>query len=164
MTLNDRLKQLRLTRDPLTGVGKLADTRHSLHRSCEAVLPNALLIRAKAQLPKTFDYTIVRHDRALNSLTFIESENWDASPEPLVGDRYTIFRDGSFRFRNASLKTQIIHHPWLYVRDDYQGFDVQQSKLRSLQWRSLLGLDYARLGYQEFWQQSVLPQLETSPC
>ena len=46
---------------------------------------------------------------------------------------------------------QIYHHKWLFVTDDYPGFDVEESKNRSRKWVSLPNIDYSRIGYKKFW-------------
>jgi hypothetical protein len=53
----------------------------------------------------------------------------------------------------------IYHHKWLFVDDDYRGFDTEQSKARSQQWITLGDVDRARIGRQSYWQEQVVPRL-----
>lgn len=157
--LDVKLRGVGLFRDPRTGVGKLLGHLHYVHISCEDVLPIVALAAAKGLLPRGFCYVIIKHDRNNGSFTFLESPDWDTATEPSVGDSYQVKRDGSMYFRNASQRTQIYHHPWLFVRDTYQGFNVQASKQRSLDWRLLSDIDFSRIAYRDFWLRYIVPRL-----
>ncbi len=56
----------------------------------------------------------------------------------------------------------IYHHKWLFVPDDYTGFNVAESKARSEQWIALSGVDRSRIGRLSFWEQNVVPRLNES--
>jgi len=65
-------------------------------------------------------------------------------------------------FRLVSLQSSdpyIYHHKWLFVADDYGGFDVDESKRRSLAWMSLPDIDKSRIGRKSYWEDHVLPRL-----
>jgi hypothetical protein len=50
----------------------------------------------------------------------------------------------------------IWHHKWEFVSDDYTGFDVEQSKERSLQWKSKIGTNKDisnRIGRLSYWRK-----------
>lgn len=158
-SLDQQLKQLGLSRDPEAGVGKRMGNCLYVHRSAEDVLPQDELKQAKAQLPSKFDYEIVKYDRNINAFSFIQSPDWDKDPEPTVGDSFSVKRDGTTQFRNASKKTQIYHHKWQFVRDSYPGFNVAASKRRSLQWRGLPNIDSNRIGYKDYWDANVEPRI-----
>jgi len=57
----------------------------------------------------------------------------------------------------------IYHHKWLFVADDYQGFDVVASKTRSEQWIALGDVDRSRIGRKSYWEERVVPQLNEEP-
>ena len=48
----------------------------------------------------------------------------------------------------------IYHHKWLFVKDDYKGFNVDESKQRSIDWKTKLGVDRvltSKIGRLSFW-------------
>jgi hypothetical protein len=45
------------------------------------------------------------------------------------------------------------------VADDYEGFDVEESKQRSRRQLSLEGVDRRRIGRRSYWVEKVLPRL-----
>ena len=92
-------------------------------------------------------------------MSFIQSDDFDESDEPTVGDVYTVKANGSVVYRRASVDPWIYDHKWLFVADAYTGFDVEASKERSGRWLALDDIDYRRIGKRSFWQTHVLPRL-----
>lgn len=88
-----------------------------------------------------------------DTVSFIECEGWDELREPIVGNAYTVKSDGSVKFTTKRKNNPLIyHHKWMFVADDYDGFDVEKEKEWSKRWQSVVpkGLS-ASLGYQEAW-------------
>jgi hypothetical protein len=56
----------------------------------------------------------------------------------------------------------IYHHKWLFVKDDYSEFDVEESKRRSLAWLVLDGIDKKRIGRLSYWTAHVVPRIESA--
>lgn len=139
-------------------VGKEIGGAVYLHRQYESLLPGAVQ-KAKAALPSTFTYTIVKYAMSDETVSFIRSDDFDESPEPTVGDLYTVKRDGSATFRRKPADPWIYHHKWLFVADDYRGFDVEASRVRSRQWLALGDIDSRRIGKKSFWEKHVVPRL-----
>jgi hypothetical protein len=54
----------------------------------------------------------------------------------------------------------IYHHKWLFVADDYDGFDVEESKARSDAWLALPEVDKSRIGRACYWHTHVVPRLD----
>ena len=54
----------------------------------------------------------------------------------------------------------IYHHKWLFVTDDYSGFNVEASKERSRLWLGLDGVDKKRSGRKSYWVNNVLPRIQ----
>jgi hypothetical protein len=48
----------------------------------------------------------------------------------------------------------------MWVADDYTGFDVKESKLRSLEWTSLPNIDRTRIGQKKYWDANIVPLLK----
>jgi hypothetical protein len=140
------------------GVGKEIGGAVYVFRQYESHLPVAVE-KAKLALPNTFEYTVVKYSLSDETVSFILVEDFDLSDEPIVGDFYTIKNDGTASFRRKASDPWIYHHKWMFVADDYQGFDVEASKARSRQWLALDKIDFRRIGKKSFWEKHILPRL-----
>ena len=139
-------------------VGKQIGGAVYVHRQYESFLPEAVQ-KAKSVLPSTFQYTVVKYALSDDTVSFIQSEDFDRSHEPIVGDLYTVKCDGSASFRRQAADPWIYHHKWLFVADDYEGFDVEASKDRSREWLAFDNIDFRRIGKKSFWEEHVVPRL-----
>lgn len=104
-------------------------------------------------LPNDFNYDILKFDKKNNKVSFIASPDWDTAREPLVGDSYVtdIF---DVQFKTIKSKGQIYHHKWMFVSDDYNGFNIQESKAWSDIWTKSLPTTReikSRIGYKKYW-------------
>lgn len=88
-----------------------------------------------------------------DSVTFIECDGWDELREPVVGNAYNVKADGSIRFTKKKEKNpQIYHHKWMFVAEDYKGFDVEESKAWSKKWLSIVPKGHhTKYGYRDYW-------------
>lgn len=66
---------------------------------------------------------------------------------------------GHVQRRTTPADPYIYHHKWLFVADDYRGFDVAESKARSEQWIALGDVDRSRIGRKSYWEASVVPRI-----
>lgn len=133
-------------------VGKDIGGRTYVHQTYESTIPNIEWAKSKIG---DFQYEVVIHDRKSGAISFSQSPDFDTSPEPIKGYSLTVFPDGKVRPRLKRRDPEIYHHKWLMVRDDYPGFDVQESKDRSDWWTSLEGIDRSRIGRKSFWDASL---------
>jgi hypothetical protein len=69
----------------------------------------------------------------------------------MVGD-YFVVNIESGKTRGGS-SNMIWHHKWLWVGDDYTGFDVDESFERSKQYVKM-DIDFSRIGNKEFWEKN----------
>lgn len=105
---------------------------------------------ALCKIPVCFEYDIIKYNRNNGAVTFTQSPDWDTANEPLVGDSYTVRANGTVKRINKS-RGQIYHHKWLFVKEDYTGFNVEESKHRSKIINEIsVGLKQ-RIGYKKFW-------------
>jgi hypothetical protein len=157
--LNSQLKSLGLKRtNKFGGIGKEMGSDIYLHRKYEHTLPQELLAAAKSKLTPDYGYTAVKYNPKTGTFSFIKSNDFDSNPEPSVNGGVTVKADGTSKpFGDAGW---IWHHKWMWVADDYDGFDVEESKKRSLQWSSLQGISKARIGQRRYWEQNVLPLIK----
>ena len=143
------------------GIGKQIGGAVYVHRQYESKLPQAVA-EAKSKIPGTFGYVVVKYVTSDETVSFIDSIDFDVSDEPAVGDVYTVKLDGRAQFRQANKDPWIYHHKWLFVADDYEGFDVEASIERSRQWLALKEIDFRRIGKRSFWETQVVPRLGES--
>lgn len=142
------------------GVGKKIGNDLYVHKSAEDVIPVDILNNAR-RLIGDFPYDVVKYNKKDNSISFIESPNFDTSPEPIIGNSIKVNADGSVS-KPRKGGNVIYHHKWNMVRPDYDGFDYNESMLRSAQWTSALegtGINRNKIGNKNYWDSNVLPLL-----
>jgi hypothetical protein len=115
------------------------------HRLYERQFPD--IRRAKAKLPKGFKYDVVKYNVKTKMFSFMISEDFDTNPEPSVNGGISV----GFKLKTFKDAGWIYHHKWMFVADDYKGFDVEASKKRSQKWTRLKGIDKSRIGQRKFW-------------
>ena len=84
-----------------------------------------------------YEWNCFRYDIKSGDIAFQESPDFDSAREPVVGLNVTVTRDGRVAGGNKSFP-QIWHHKWLWVKNDYKGFDVAESWEWSKEWLSKL--------------------------
>lgn len=99
------------------------------------VIPDAILKHGLKYVPKDFNYNSIMWDKNRNIIRFDSVKNFDTEREPVVGDYVAVLPDGSIKQGNSKY---IWHHKWLWVKDDYKGFDVPESVEWSKKWLSKL--------------------------
>ncbi len=140
------------------GVGKEIGGAVYVHRSYQHLLPDAVQIAMPAT-PDGFNYTVVKYQLKAETVSFIVCDDFDSADEPAVGDVCTVKPDGASTFRRQSRDPWIYHHKWLFVADDYTGFNVEAAKTRSRQWLSLENIDFRRIGKKSYWEEHLVPRL-----
>ena len=140
------------------GVGKEIAGKVYVHRDYANRLGDVVAKAAK-RLPDDFEYAVVKYDTRSRAVSFIASLDFDTADEPTVGDVITVSCDGTTRRRSQRSDPQIYHHKWLFVADDYAGFNVAVSKCRSATWLALDDVDKARIGTKSYWEANVAGRL-----
>ena len=160
MKFKNYLIEAKLPRRWKGNVGKSIGGGIYVHRNYEEdAVPNDILSSAKKELDG-FKYNIVKYVPKTGAVTFINSPDFDKADEPMVGDQLLVKQDGSKRLMKPSGDPWIYHHKWLWVKDNYKGFNVEKAKSRSLAWMSLSDIDYSRIGKKSFWEKNVVPRIE----
>lgn len=104
---------------------------------------------------------IIKIKKDFSSITLINSPDFNESDEPYIKDWIKINIDGKIVYGKANPENPpIYHHKWLFVLDNYEGFDVRESKRRSELWLSLPGIDFNRIGYKKYWEENIIPRIE----
>lgn len=103
------------------------------------VVPSKILETSLSLLEDSypnFQFNCIRYDPKSNQISFQECPDFDTAREPKVGDYVTVnYEDGSIKTGHSEY---IFHHKWLWVKNDYIGFDVSESWEWSKQWLSTL--------------------------
>lgn len=137
------------------GVGKDIGGEIYLHRNYEKDIPDQEgLKKAKAALGK-FKYNALKFSKD-GTFTFFSSPDFDTADEPVAGKYVKVSPEGKTK---ESETKNIWHHKWLWVKDDYKGFDVDESFKRSQSWLKLPDVDFNRIGNKDFWEKNVVPMI-----
>ena len=139
-------------------VGKEIGGAVYVHRRYEHVFGPAVE-EARRHLPPDFPYTVVKMNLATKAFSFVEVADFDIAPEPTIGTVIAVSTDGSCRRMQPPKDPFIYHHKWLFVADDYDGFDVEESKARSRAWMALADIDRTRIGRKSYWQRNVVHRI-----
>lgn len=106
-------------------------------------------------IPSGFNFEIIKINTNKNTISFIQSNNWNYAREPEVGDAY-VFNLEEQKGKIIKSKGQIYHHKWMFVSDDYKGFDVNAAKAWSETWTSKIPNKRevkCRIGYKKYWDE-----------
>lgn len=140
------------------GVGKEIGGAIYIHRSAEDVLPPDVIARGRSCLPPDFEYHVVKYNPKSDTVSFVEAPDFDNVPEPSLHRVFTILPNGSSQLRDFGGKI-IYHHKWLFVREDYRGFDLHESQCRSRVIFDSPDIDFKRIGSKAYWTTHVLPRI-----
>jgi hypothetical protein len=140
---------------------KIGDTFY-MHRSVNNEKYSELINKAIELLDKNFDYEVLKINEKKKEISFIQSLDWNTAHEPIVGDSYKInINTHKITFcKGRKNNPQIYHHKWMFVEDDYKGFDVEESKQRSKTWEnSGIEFDRKKIGNSNYWTDVVLNKM-----
>lgn len=135
--------------------GKQVGDKIYVHRRyADLVIPKKSLKQAldlaAASMP--FEPTSVLWDRRDNIVRFDEAPGFDTEQEPRVG-RYVAVNLSTGAVRTGS-SDAIWHHKWLWVQDDYDGFDVRKARAWSRFWSHRLPAA-PKGGSQRAWEEQL---------
>lgn len=110
------------------------------------------------------------------AVTFCYSPDWKTATEPacgqMIGATGLTAGPRAFRVSNPPADPYVYHHKWMFVGDDYRGFNVPAAKRWSETWENspvvrALCADKTehfrlRIGKRHYWQTRVLAPLARS--
>jgi hypothetical protein len=138
-------------------VGKKVGTALYVHKLyADEVIPKNILQRAENILARSnpnFAYNSIMFDPQRGIIRFDEAPDFDTASEPTVGNYITVFLNRSNTSPQKGYSDSIWHHKWLWVKDDYTGFDVNKSKEWSRKWLSKL--NEPAKGSKLHWQSQL---------
>jgi hypothetical protein len=155
------LNQYGLSRSSKLGIGKQIGHHVWLHKHYIKFLNKYVSALPPVEL-NISTYDVVKFDLKTHDISFIQCDDFNCESEPsilmIISYKYL---NGKYIFhskkcyRNRENK-QIYHHKWLFVLDDFFGFNVEESKKRSIHWKGILGNNKtvsSKIGYSKFWKQ-----------
>jgi len=138
-------------------VGKKVGTSLYVHKLyANEVIPKNILQKAENILTRSnpnFAYNSIMFDPQKGIIRFDEAPDFDTASEPTVGNYITVFLNGSNTPPKKGYSDNVWHHKWLWIKDDYTGFDVNKSKEWSRQWLSKL--NEPAKGSKFHWQSQL---------
>jgi hypothetical protein len=148
-------------------VGKLNSNGNLyVHKAYLYILPQEELMEAISRLKEEVgqipDFTIIKWGMKTGNFTFIQSPDFNSSHEPMMGDSWLVKFGQGIKFLRQQSDPYIYHHKWLMVKDDYSGFNVEISKMRSAAWSGLTGYNKRSIGRKAYWEREVVPRIKSS--
>ena len=117
----------------------------------------------KSHLPEGVKFNIIKYNEKNETISFINSPDFDTADEPIVSDAYKVTKEGKVSKTKEKSTPQIYHHKWMFVKDDYKGFSVPKSVDRSKRWLEVSDkINMSKIGSKGYWVDEVLPLLENS--
>jgi len=145
------------------GVGKKIDKNIWFHKKyINDFMTNEMFNYYIKDIPKSFSFDIIRYNEKEKELMLIKTKDFNSSHEPIIEDSYkiSIINSVKINYKKSTLENPLIyHHKWLFVKDDYKGFDVSESKKRSHEWKSVLGVNKelsVKIGRKLFWDNWLI--------
>ena len=141
------------------GVGKQMGSKIYFHKSAwDKIVPKDVWSAAMEMAAITkinhrpFEFNTVCYDLKEPHIVRLDTcPDFDTEREPVVGLSF------KFNTRNyttdVKVNNQIFHHRWLWVEQDYQGFNVKESYEWSKTWLSKL--DEPASGYKNKWSEQL---------
>ena len=138
-------------RSPRHRVGKEIGGQIYLHKNyVQNVVPWAAFKLAEALLPNGFEYKCVMYEPKQNAIRFDEAPDFDTAREPMVGHYVNVYLD--ILETKSGYSKMIWHHKWMWVKDDYQGFDVDEAYQWSKYWTQHI---QHPSGSKRIWEQQI---------
>ena len=141
------------------GVGKQVGSKIYFHKSVhEKIVPQDVWDKAMKMAAitkvnsKPFEFNTVCYDLKNPHIVRLDTcPGFDIEREPIVGISFKL--DTLTYTTEVRVNKQIFHHKWLWVTDDYKGFDVQKSYAWSKYWLSKV--NETASGYFYKWQEQL---------
>lgn len=158
----------------VSGIKELTQTERDLITKAE----NALRNEKATAIDFTKDVIVrVNPVEKDGAVTFCYSPDWNVTTEPecglMIGVKGLNSDVHQFRVTKPAKVPYIYHHKWMFVTDEYTGFDVREAKRWSETWenhpvvRALMDdkTEYFRLsiGKKDYWQANVLEPIANNP-
>lgn len=137
------------------GVGKCIGSRVYIHKDSVQDTPfDGIVSDCIHLLPQDFEWNLLRISTIDSSVGFYNCVEFDTVNEPVAGECISVkINEGTFPTITRKTINQIFHHKWLWVFDDYTGFDVAESVARSESWLKYDDVPFAVIGHKDKWEE-----------
>tara|TARA_B100000131_G_scaffold322693_1_gene377609 strand:- start:70 stop:5418 length:5349 start_codon:yes stop_codon:yes gene_type:complete len=129
--------------DKTNPVGKIIGNQIYFHKNYIEQMPKTLqnlYNKAIKELPEDASFNTLMYEKAQKGkparIRFDEAPDFDTATEPRVGKTWSYTAKGGMKKGKAS--NSIWHHKWMWVGEDYTGFNVDESYNWSKTWTSTL--------------------------
>ena len=151
------------------GVGKkMGDNVYAHVDYIADVVPKEIFEPMIAALKKAgHNPNLFTFNKKTGELNFTESLDFDTVHEPSIAARYKVGVGGVVE-KSTERVGQLYHHKWLWVKNDYKGFNYGDEKIRSVNWLSARGDDWTRStqgsigkkeNWEKLWEEKISPNL-----
>ena len=117
-------------------VGKPMDGVYFHKNYAEDIVPKNILDKAREIAEREgFDYNCMYYNpKKPDVVRFDEAPDFDTAREPITGYYLTVDTSTGEAKRSKNRSAQIWHNKWMWVKDDYKGFDVDEAYEWSKTW------------------------------
>jgi len=117
-------------------VGKVIGGMVYMHIDYIETLPNPEEARIALQAASNKSIRCLSYDPKNSLYMFSEAPDFDIVNEPIPGKAIKVDMDGNDvdKVFPAKVINQIWHHKWMWVDDNYRGFDIKKSYEWSKEW------------------------------
>lgn len=101
-----------------------------------------------------WEYDVIRYDTKKHSISFIQTDDFNKNPYPIVKDgmKLNMLNDWSWRVvRGRKTNPQIYHMKEVFVAPSYKGFDLAEAKERTRRMNEIPDLDKTRIRNYDFF-------------
>lgn len=98
-------------------------------------------------------FNTIKYNLKTKEVRFDDAKDFDSAREPSPGFFLSVKNNIKRPSYILKFSCNIWHHKWLWVSDDYEGFDVEESYEWSKQWLSLL--KESPSGTPEIWESQL---------
>ena len=115
---------------------------------------NVKIVEERKKLIGDFDYDVIKFDTDTENITFIECPEVDKIHEPMVGKQYLTKKKKKKKLMPS--KGQIYHKKYMFVAENYTGFDIEAEKKRAEKYDEMLKKHEdkkikSKIGYRKKW-------------
>lgn len=138
---------------------KMGDQLYAHMDYAELIVPPEVMRHAYHAVQEYFMEDRIRcfrYNLKTGEIRFDEAEDFDEAREPMAGTTLTVYPPGWRKRPKLGYVTSIWHHKWLWVMNDYDGFDLEESYEWSRLWTSRMPHKaYSRIGSREIWEEEL---------
>ena len=154
MTLDDKLAKLGLKR--FGNFGKKIGNNIYIHCSYVGRVQGLARNIEKKRLKylRSVNSYVIRYDAKTYEACLAFCPGFCDESEPEIWFTWNLTTGKFIKYSNNN--RPIYHHKWMMVADNFKGFDVKESKRRSVTWKKKVGTNKfvsSRIGRKKYWDK-----------